>query len=85
MFTSVKYVAYAAITSQLFCLIPKNEYTRSSQPFQACGPINKQTERPLFTDCTTSPLRQLLHMHKKAEKIGKVKMRKVATSKTHDR
>jgi len=36
---------------------------KSSQPFQACGPINKQTDGPWPTDCTTS-MRQVLHMHR---------------------
>jgi len=37
---------------------------KGSQPFQACGPINKQTEDPWPTDYTTSPMRLLLHMHR---------------------
>jgi len=32
-------------------------YGSGSQPFEECGPINKQTEGPWTTDCTTSPLR----------------------------
>jgi len=31
--------------------------------FHAYGPINKQTEPSGATDYTTSPMRQLLHMH----------------------
>jgi len=38
-----------------------------NQPFQACDPINKQTEGPWPTDCTTSLMRQLSSMYK-AEK-----------------
>jgi len=36
---------------------------KGSQPFQARDPI-KQTEGPWPTDCTTAPMRQMLHMHK---------------------
>jgi len=35
-----------------------------SQPFQACSPLNKQTEGPWPTERTISPMRQLLHMHR---------------------
>jgi len=34
-----------------------------SVQLQACGPINKEREGPWPTDCT-SPLRQLMHMHR---------------------
>jgi len=48
--------------------------------------INGHRLGPRPTDCTTSPLRQVLHMHKQEQKIGRATMRKVATStksKTH--
>jgi len=36
----------------------------SSQPFQGCGPNNKETEDPWPTDYATCPMRGLLlHMH----------------------
>jgi len=39
-----------------------NAYNRGYQPFQACGPIDKQTEDPWPTHCTNSPMRQKLHI-----------------------
>ena len=40
----------------------KNLEYHGYQPFQARGPIDKQTEGPWPT-CTTFPMRQLLHRH----------------------
>jgi len=48
-------------------------YTKGSQPFQPCGPINKQTESPWPTEYTISPMRQLLHMHREEIKTTTVK------------
>jgi len=38
--------------------------SRGYQPFQACGPIKKQTEGSWRTDCTTALTQQLLHVHR---------------------
>ena len=39
-------------------------YARGPQPFQAIGPIDKQTEGPWPFYYTASPMRQPLHMHR---------------------
>jgi len=58
---------------------PLRAQGRGFQPFQECGPINKQTEGPWPTDYATSPMRQLLHMHR--AKIKSIKNKRLMTQR----